>query len=155
MSRKNSWLDYIDPVRMQGNSFGQLSWMMDEAVSFIKKLFNGSVKKTKQPIQKTVRKQTSTETGQQDDTASVSPELTVVRQGSGAFSRGSVLPGTEGMPEISGRISSPGKDSGSDRQAALRNAVLWSEILGEPAAKKRQRKRVSQYYGNQSNADRG
>ena len=41
-----------------------------------------------------------------------------------------------------------------DRSARLREAVLWSEILGEPTAKKRQRKRMEQRYGNQSYAGR-
>ena len=41
-----------------------------------------------------------------------------------------------------------------DRAARLREAVLWSEILGEPTAKKRQRKRMEQRYGNQSYAGR-
>ena len=41
-----------------------------------------------------------------------------------------------------------------DRATRLREAVLWSEILGEPTAKKRQRKRMEQRYGNQSYAGR-
>ena len=41
-----------------------------------------------------------------------------------------------------------------DRAARIREAVLWSEILGEPTAKKRQRKRLEQRYGNQSYAGR-
>lgn len=41
-----------------------------------------------------------------------------------------------------------------DRAVRLRKAVLWSEILGEPTAKKRQRKRMEQRYGNQSYAGR-
>ena len=41
-----------------------------------------------------------------------------------------------------------------DKAARLREAVLWSEILGEPTAKKRQRKRMEQRYGNQSYAGR-
>lgn len=41
-----------------------------------------------------------------------------------------------------------------DRAVRLREAVLWSEILGEPTAKKRQRKRMEQRYGNQSYAGR-
>ena len=34
----------------------------------------------------------------------------------------------------------------------LQKAILWSEILGEPVSKKRRRRRVNQYYGNQGHA---
>ena len=37
------------------------------------------------------------------------------------------------------------------RLAALRKAVVWSEVLGEPAYRKRKRKA----YGNQGNIGRG
>lgn len=40
------------------------------------------------------------------------------------------------------------------RGTDLRQAVAWSEILGEPMARKRRRKR-EWMHGNQSNADRG
>lgn len=38
---------------------------------------------------------------------------------------------------------------------ALRQAVFWAEVLGEPVSVKRRKKRVNQQYGNQGNAHRG
>lgn len=51
-----------------------------------------------------------------------------------------------GVPSCNGKEMTP---------RMLREAILWSEVLGEPAAKKRQRKRVNQRNGNESDARRG
>ena len=41
------------------------------------------------------------------------------------------------------------------RPISMEEAMMWSEILGEPVCKKRRRKRMEQRYGNQGYADRG
>ena len=58
------------------------------------------------------------------------------------------------MPEVAASVTPTADIHKEDRSARLREAVLWSEILGEPTAKKRQRKRMEQRYGNQSYAGR-
>lgn len=61
------------------------------------------------------------------------------------------------------RAQSPGQaeeafpsvcSAGQCSAEVLRQAVLWSEVLGEPVSKKRRKDRVSRQYGNQSNAYR-
>lgn len=58
------------------------------------------------------------------------------------------------MTEVLATVTPTAEIHNEDRAARLREAVLWSEILGEPTAKKWQRKRMEQRYGNQSYAGR-
>lgn len=64
----------------------------------------------------------------------------------GVSVRGTVTPDIQVKSDDAGGISScTGKAMTPQR---LREAILWSEVLGEPAAKKRQRKRVNLRNGN-------
>ena len=40
----------------------------------------------------------------------------------------------------------------ADKQR-LREAVVWAEVLGEPAYKRHRKRRVNRFYGNQSHVD--
>lgn len=65
--------------------------------------------------------------------------------------------GMSGLPKESEKTAAAlSGGAGSVKNTVdLQQAVLWSEILGDPVSRKRRKKRVNQLYGNQSNAYRG
>jgi len=57
--------------------------------------------------------------------------------------------------EIIPEQSAADKEEKHPRVISLEEAIMWSEILGEPLSKKRRRKRMEQRYGNQGYVNRG
>lgn len=176
MGRKNSWLDYIDLGRQRGNSYQQFSYLFGEIneiiTTIIERSRRDSEKKGKKPKKGRIpsdyrdglegvaelpsEKETADAgniTGSAGEAQEISEPsgMTIVRQKAGRNQQGVILPADTDGRGVPGVL--PGTEE--ERRRKLRSAVLWSEILGEPAAKKRHRKRVIQYYGNQGNADRG
>ena len=62
---------------------------------------------------------------------------------------------SEKKPKLSAGISEvSGKVPAAEQPLNLQQAVLWSEILGEPVSMRRRKKRMNQFNGNQVNAYR-
>lgn len=66
-----------------------------------------------------------------------------------------VIQTSRGETEFSGEKQRYGRSFSAMGKKELQNAVVWTEILGPPVAKRNRQKRMERLHGNRSNAGRG